>query len=108
MDDVIKKIAKDVEEIRRDQIELIKQGAVHNSILKQHEARSLAIQEQVKLDKITLEEQRKSDKAELKAELKPVTSHVTFVNNVAKLMGVVAGGVGFMYYAVSLFFKLKG
>ncbi len=94
-DDLLKKLSKDVEKIRDDQVELIKQSAVHNHLLKEHEARSLALQEQVKIAK-----------SEIDAKIKPVEDHVKFVNSIAKL-GTIGAGVGsFLYYAIKLLREL--
>lgn len=42
-------IKTDLSEIKQDVKELIKQGAVHNELLRQHEARSLALQQEQKV-----------------------------------------------------------
>lgn len=95
MDDLIKKIAVDVEKIREEQVELIKQGAVHNHLLREHEARSIALQNQVALNE-----------KELDLRLTPIEDHVKGVNIVFKIIGVLAGGISVTYYAVLLFSKL--
>lgn len=64
-------------EIRLHLIELVKQGAVHNAILAEHERRSLALQAQTEL---------------LRAELTPVKEHVGMVNTAAKWLGAISVG----------------
>lgn len=62
----------DIQEIKADVKELIKLGAVHNELLRTHEARSLALQvEQEKLEK----------------ELEPIKNHVFLVDIMLKASG---------------------
>lgn len=44
MSDDIKEVKTDVKEIKTAVIDLVKQGAVHNELLKEHERRSLALE----------------------------------------------------------------
>lgn len=91
-DELLKKISEEVSEIREDQLELLKQSAVHNHILKEHESRSLALQEQIKLNKV-----------ELDARLAPIQKHVDFINSIGKLGSIIAASVGVIYYLVQIF-----
>lgn len=94
MKELLEKLAKDVEKIREDQVELIKQGAIHNELLKTHEARSLALQEDLKLTKKSFE-----------LEMQPIKSHVSFINNIAKIIAFIGGSVSVIYYGLSIFTK---
>lgn len=73
MDDV----KRDVKEIKEHVVELVKQGAVHNHLLKEHERRSLA----------------------LEARLGPVEKHVDWVEKYLKFGGAVLIGVIVQYIA---------
>lgn len=59
----------DIQEMRQDLKELIKQGVEHNVLLKQHEARSLALQKA---------------QEHLDARILPVEDHVKFLNKLGK------------------------
>ena len=77
-------IKEDMKEIKSDLKELIKQGAVHNVLLQTHEARSLALQEQIKIQSNAMV---------------PVQNHVSFVNNLGKTLLAIITGVAI--YVVS-------
>ena len=62
-------------EIRQDIKELIKQGAIHNELLRTHEARSLALQK--------MQEQQAR-------EIDPIKDHVRFVSSFLKWTGGIA------------------
>ena len=64
-------IKKDVNEIKGSVLELVKQGAVHNHLLKEHEARSLALQ----------------------AKLEPIEKHVSFMETLLKFGGAILIGI---------------
>jgi hypothetical protein len=66
----MEQLRADLQEVKADLKELIRQGAVHNVLLKTHEARSLALQEAVKIQA---------------KELEPVKRHVAFVNGLGKV-----------------------
>jgi hypothetical protein len=66
MDDM-QELKQDVKEIKTQIVELVKQGAVHNHLLKEHERRSLA----------------------LESQMKPVQRHVDWVEKVLKISGAV-------------------
>jgi hypothetical protein len=70
-----------VKEIRQDVKELIKQGAVHNALLLEHERRSIALQTGLELQK-----------TEIDSRLKPIEAHVSNVENVVKGILKVVGG----------------
>ncbi len=70
-------ISQDVKEIKGLVIDLVKQGAVHNTLLQTHEARSLALQK---------------SQEHLDLRLNPIESHVHLVNLVLKLVGAVTTG----------------
>jgi len=70
-------ISQDVKEIKSLVIDLVKQGAVHNTLLLTHEARSLALQKSQEL---------------LDARFKPVETHVYLIDLFLKLLGAVATG----------------
>jgi len=67
----------DLKEIKTDIKELVKQGAVHNELLKTHEARSLALQEEQKL-----QAQR----------LVPIEKHVYLMHTLGAAAAVVSTG----------------
>lgn len=73
---------QDIREIKETLVELVKQGAVHNHLLKEHERRSLA-----------LESLREKDKSELHARLHPVETHVQGMTKVLKTGGTIFLGV---------------
>lgn len=68
-------MSEDLRELRQDVKELIKQGAVHNELLRTHEARSLALQEMLKLQA---------------QEIEPIKDHVKFVSSFLKWSGGIA------------------
>lgn len=77
---VLNAIQADIREVNAELRQLSKQGAVHNELLRTHEARSLALQES----------QRSQD-----SRLKPVEDHVRTLNSIAKwVLGLVLAGVG--------------
>lgn len=70
---------EDMKELKVDVKELVKQGIVHNELLRQHEAYSLALQNEQKAQAL---------------RLVPIENHVTFVNRLGKssltiLLGVI-------------------
>lgn len=65
------------DDIRADIKELVKQGAIHNELLRTHEARSLALQ---------------ADQDKIKQALEPIKQHVATVNTGAKWIGAVSVG----------------
>lgn len=67
-----------MQEIKMDVKELVKQGAIHNTLLQQHEARSLALQAQ---------------QEKIEQEIAPIKTHVYFVDLLLKGLGVLATGV---------------
>jgi hypothetical protein len=68
-------MTEDLKEMRADIKDLIKQGAVHNELLRTHEARSLALQEMLKLQA---------------QEIEPIKDHVKFVSSFLKWAGGLA------------------
>lgn len=69
---------EDLKELKELTLELVKQSVEHNTLLKQHEARSLALQAaQDKLD----------------VRLEPVEDHVRMINTVGKILAAVAGSL---------------
>lgn len=76
----------DVKEIKQQVVELVKQGAVHNHLLKEHEARSIALQQSIEIQE-----------KDFAARLRPVEKHVDFVNTVLKFSGAVLIGVLVQY-----------
>jgi hypothetical protein len=69
----------DIAEIKSDIKTLIIQGAAHNELLRQHEARSLALQKQQ--ERIDL-------------ELDPIRTHVNLVEKLLKGLGLITiGGI---------------
>lgn len=84
----MEEIKEDVKEIKADLKELIKQGAIHNVLLQTHEARSLALQKAQELQA---------------AELKPIKTHVDFMNVLLKTSGAVL--VGITIHALVKFFS---
>ena len=66
---------QDLKEIKVSVQDLVKLGAVHNEILRTHEARSLALQR---------------DQDALGARLRPIEKHVSWVDVVFKIIGAVA------------------
>lgn len=95
MDDLLKKMSTDIEKIRDEQLELIKNSAIHNHLLKEHEARSIALQEQVKLNQIEVNER-----------LKPIEAHVHTVSAVLKIIGALGASISAIYYAYTLLSKI--
>jgi len=71
-------LKEDLKEIKTDIKELIKQGAIHNVLLQTHEARSLALQQEQKLQA---------------QALKPIQTHVDFVNTAGKTILAILTGV---------------
>ncbi len=68
----------DIQEIKADVKELLQRSAVHNEILRTHEARSLALQAgQDKID----------------TRLEPIEKHVNLVNVLSKLAAAILAGV---------------
>jgi hypothetical protein len=63
---------EDLQELRADVKELVKQGAIHNELLRTHEARSLALQTEQKLQA---------------QEILPLKEHVRFVSSFLKWTG---------------------
>lgn len=68
-------MTEDIREIKQDLKELIKQGAEHNVLLKTHEARSLALQQEQKLQA---------------SKMEPISRHVELMNVLLKAAGAVA------------------
>jgi hypothetical protein len=71
-------LLQDVKEIKAQQLELVKQGAVHNELLRTHEARSLALQAEINA---------------AKNDLAPIKTHVKLVQGGLALAGAVLTGV---------------
>lgn len=65
----------DIKEIKAHVIELVKQGAVHNTLLQEHERRSIALE-------------KRQDVVDTKLE--PITDHVKMVSNSLKVLGGLA------------------
>lgn len=65
-------------EIRQDVKELLQRSAVHNELLRTHEARSLALQ---------------AGQEKLETRLQPIEEHVSLMNRVAKVLGAVVAGL---------------
>ena len=65
-------IRDDLKELKEMTLELVKQGVKHNTLLEQHEARSLALQ---------------SAQEKLDLRLAPVEDHVKLINVSGKLIG---------------------
>jgi hypothetical protein len=80
-----------VKDIHKNVIDLVKQGAVHNELLREHERRSLALE---KRQDVLVEK--------LDERLKPIENHVNWVNVVLKTLGVVLGGVAIKWLAAIL------
>ena len=95
MEELIRKMSEDIEKIKDHQLELIKLTAVHNHLLKEHEARSLALQESINLTKLEFEH-----------KIEPIDEHVKFINNVAKAIAILGGTTSCLYYGYMLFSKL--
>lgn len=68
---------EDIKELKADVKILVQQSAVHNEILRTHESRSIALQEEQKV---------------LHAQLEPIKEHVALVSKVLKVLGAVAIG----------------
>jgi hypothetical protein len=66
---------EELREMRQDVKELVKQGAIHNELLRTHEARSLELQ---------------SRQDELSQRLEPISKHVDLVTLILKLIGGVS------------------
>lgn len=96
MEKLLERIAEELSELRKEQLELIKKAEVHNHLLKTHEARSIALQEAIGLQK-----------AEFDSRIKPIEHHVTFINNTTKLVVAVAGGVSTIVGLAVGLFKLS-
>lgn len=71
-------IRADLKDIKDKLETLVVQGAVHNHLLKTHEARSLALQEEQKLQA---------------KQIKPIEDHVKFVSTFLKWVGGVSATV---------------
>lgn len=82
MNDDIKEIKQDVKEIKTTVNELDKKSAIHNELLKQHEARSIALQAEIEIKS-----------KELDLRLKPIESHVNWITLVLKFSGIVLAGI---------------
>lgn len=65
---------EDLKELKHDVKELVKQGIIHNELLRTHEARSLALQEEMKLQA---------------GALVPIKRHVDLMNIFLKAGGTV-------------------
>lgn len=70
-------IKKDLKEIKVTLVELVKEGAVHNHLLREHERRSLA----------------------LEAKISPIEKHVSWMETVLKFGGAVLIGIVVQYIA---------
>lgn len=68
---------EDIKELKADVKLLVSQSAVHNEILRTHESRSIALQEEQKV---------------LHAQLEPIKEHVALVSRVLKILGAVCIG----------------
>lgn len=64
-------IKRDVREIKETTIELLKQSAVHNELLREHERRSIALEQSVNLTR-----------NEMNTRLRPIETHVSVVSKV--------------------------
>lgn len=74
-----------LDSIQQDVKELVKQGAIHNTLLQTHEARSLALQSSIE---------------KVETRLSPVEQHVSLVNKMLKVLGAVSVGA-----AIQIFLK---
>lgn len=74
---------EDMQELKKDVKELLQRSAVHNELLRTHEARSIALQNS---------QDRLSDR------LAPIEKHVDLVNILGKVTGAVV--VGFVIQAL--------
>lgn len=75
----MERIRSDLQELKADIKVLIVQGAVHNELLKTHEARSLALQ--------------RAQEVQAKA-MEPVERHVAFVNGLGKAaLAIIVGAL---------------
>lgn len=82
--------------IRTQLSELQYNSAVHNTLLKEHEARSLALQamiEREKSDRALALEKEKAERTALSSRLQPVENHTQFTTSVFKWLGVVLAGL---------------
>ena len=79
-------IRSDLSEMKQDVKELIRQGAVHNELLRTHEARSLALQKALELQG---------------QEMAPIKQHVNTVNTMGKAALAILTGT-----AIALLTKL--
>lgn len=77
MDD-FSELKADIKELKGMTLDLVKQGARHNVLLEQHEARSLALQ---------------SAQEKLDVRLEPVEDHVKIINRVGKVIGAILVGL---------------
>lgn len=68
---------KKLDEISQDVKELVKQGAIHNTLLQTHEARSLALQASIE---------------KVENRLSPVEQHVSLVSKMLKVLGAISVG----------------
>lgn len=68
-----------MQEMRQDVKDLVKLAAAHNELLRQHEARSIALQ-------------RSQEHLDLRID--PIEKHVYFVERVLKVSGVLLTGSG--------------
>lgn len=60
MEDLVKELARDLRDVKQNTLELVKQGAVHNSLLKEHERRSIALEQLVHIEKNTTDSRIKN------------------------------------------------
>lgn len=69
----------DLKEIKQDIKELVRQGAIHNTLLQEHERRSIALE-------------KRQDAYDI--SLQPIKAHVQFINMVLKSVGALSLSVG--------------
>lgn len=80
-------LKQDVSELKQDVKELLKLSAVHNELLRTHEARSLALQKSQEM---------------LESQLDPIKEHVSLMNKLLKGAGLIL--VGAVVQAIVYFF----
>lgn len=68
----------DIQEIKKDVKQLLVQSAIHNQILAEHKAYSLALQKEQEVQR---------------EQLKPLTQHVRFMGILLKAIGTLSIGV---------------
>ena len=71
-------MSTDLQEVKQDVKELLQRSAVHNELLRTHEARSLALQ---------------ASQKELDQRLNPIEKHVNLVDKALKGLGLIVTGV---------------